>query len=61
MTYLDLLNQLRTLTDEQLNQDVTVYLSEVDEFFGLAQDYPTGVSESATCDALDEYHFYLRL
>ena len=32
MTYQDLLNELKTLKPEQLNQDVTVHLTEVDEF-----------------------------
>ena len=32
MTYQDLLNELKTLNPEQLNQTVTIHLTEMDEF-----------------------------
>ena len=60
MTYLELLNQLRELSDEQLTQDVTVYTVHDDEYYGLSQDYPTASSDD-TCDVLDPDHFYLRI
>ena len=60
MTYRDLLNELGCLSDEQLNQTVTVYLSEADEYYGVASDYPMGISQSDN-DVLDPGHFYLRI
>ena len=60
MTYLELLNQLRELSDEQLNQDVTVYAIHDDEYCGLNRFFPTATSDE-TCNVLDPNHFYLRI
>ena len=57
MKYRDLLTELQLLSEEQLNQDVTVYVSEQDEYYPLVPDYPVAVSE--TDDVLDSDHFYL--
>ena len=57
MKYRELLEQLQQLDQLQLDQDVTVYVSEQDEYFALRPDYPTAVSE--TDDVLDGDHFYL--
>ena len=54
MTYQDLLNQLVNLTEEQLNQTVTVFHGSQDEYYPV---YSTGVTNEA--DTLDAYHFYL--
>ena len=59
MNYQQLLTQLQTLTPEQLAQDVTVYISEQDEYYALRPDYPTCTSE--TDDVLDGDHFYLAI
>ena len=67
MTYLELLNRLRELSDEQLNQDVTVYVSEEDEYYPLRKDYP--LNENITkeqgwireVDVLDPGHVYLSI
>lgn len=57
MKYKELLAQLQTLDEKQLAQDVTVYISEQDEYYALRPDYPTCTSE--TDDVLDGDHFYL--
>ena len=49
----------KILTPEQLEQDVTVYVSGVDEFYGLVQDYPIAVAQSENTDVLDPGHTYL--
>ena len=57
MKYRDLLTELQLLSEEQLNQDVTVYVSGADEYYPLVPDYPVAVSEAD--DVLDADHFYL--
>lgn len=57
MTYHELAQALSKLTPEQLNQDVTVYIREQDEFCPLVKDYP--VCESEVSDVLDKGHKYL--
>lgn len=56
MTYKQLLEQLQDLTEEQLNQTVTVYESQDNEFFMV--DHTAVTNES---DVLDEDHFFLVL
>lgn len=58
MTYSELLQELNKLTPEQLAQDVTVYLSETDEFFAVVPDFPWCESDDS-CDVLDAGHKYL--
>jgi hypothetical protein len=60
MTYRELYNELGCLTDEQLNQTVTVFLVEQDEYMSLAENFPTATSNE-DCDQLDPDHFYLRV
>lgn len=60
MTYGELLYELQCLSNQQLNQDVTVYLTEQDEYFSLARDYPLSEAREE-CDVLDTGHFYLRV
>ena len=57
MTYRELANQIAVLTEQQLNQDVTVYIQGVDEYYGLVGDYPFVFSN--TDDILDTDHPYL--
>ena len=59
MNYRQLLDELQQLNEEQLEQDVTVYVSGVDEYYGLRPDYPVAISEAD--DVLDEDHFYLAI
>ena len=40
MTYADLLENLKALSPGQLNMDVTVLVSGVDEMYPLREDYP---------------------
>ena len=59
MKYRQLLDELQLLSEEQLDQDVTVYVSEQDEYYALRPDYPVAISEAD--DVLDEDHFYLAI
>lgn len=58
MTYADLFEALKGFSAEQLNQDVTVYVQGVDEFYAVVGDYPL-VESDETCDVLDPGHKYL--
>lgn len=56
MTYKDLLNKLNSLSEEQLNQNVTIFHGSQDEF------YPVYKSDFAhENDVLDKDHFYLQI
>jgi len=57
MTYKELLEQLQSLTPEQLNQTVTIKDVFHDEFHGVEETAFT----DETVDVLDEGHFYLML
>lgn len=57
MKYRELKAQLEKFTEEQLDQDVTVYVSGEGEYFGLVQDFP--ICESEADDVLDAGHKYL--
>lgn len=59
MTYGDLLNQLNTMTHEQLNMDVTVFVTGVGEFYSVVEDFPFAVARASTNDVLDDGHPYL--
>mgnify|MGYP006435272301 CR=1 FL=1 len=56
MTYLELANELANMTPEQLNTDITVYVSGVDEYYSVVNDYPLVFSD--TDDVLDANHPY---
>lgn len=58
MTYAELFEALKGFSSEQLGQDVTVYVQEMDEFYAVARDYPLVESDDA-CDVLDPGHKYL--
>lgn len=58
MTYADLLENLKALTAEQLNMDVTVLVSGVDEIYAPREDYPWAFSTEDD-DRLDPGHPYI--
>lgn len=57
MTYQQLIDQLQQLTDEQLQQDVTIYDESIDEYFALKVEL---VETTDTCDVLDPRHIVIR-
>ena len=57
MTYSELAELISNMNDDQKSQSVTVYVSGVDEYYGLVGDYPLVESESN--DVLDQGHPYL--
>lgn len=59
MTYNDLLDQLKEMTDEQRNMDVTVFVSGVGEFYSLVGDFPLVFADGRVNDVLDDGHPYL--
>jgi len=54
MTYKQLLEQLMLLDDEQINQSVTIYDSNNEEYLPVSKTETT-----SEADVLDENHFYL--
>ena len=56
MYYRELLTQLQNMSEEQLNQTVTIHLKEEDEFFGVRSSQVTTED-----DVLDKNHFYLEV
>lgn len=56
MTYKELFQQLSTLTEEQMNQTVTVHDPYQDEYIAVVHTETTSDS-----DVLDENHFFLVL
>jgi hypothetical protein len=57
MQYRDLLKNLSALTDEQLNQDVTVWQSDTDDYFPGTK---LSISDDKN-DVLDPGHPYLEV
>jgi len=55
MTYKELLNQLSQLNEEQLNQDVSIYVCEHNEYYGIGVELVFVGEElnEDTQDALD--------
>jgi hypothetical protein len=58
MTYIELLREIAIMTPEQQSQDVTVFVSGVNEYYGLA-NYPLCFTDPAVEDVLDPNHPYL--
>ena len=58
MTYAELAEIIQDMTVDQLNSDVTVYDSKIDEFFSLRTDRPYLISTD-DLDVLDTGHPYL--
>ena len=59
MTYRDLLNKLKTASEEQLGQDVTVVFP-MDEFYGINRLYEV-LSDSSESGVLDAGHLVLEV
>ena len=57
MKYRDLAEYINNLSDEQKDQDVTIFVSGVGEYYALVGDYPT--VEADANDVLDAGHPYL--
>ena len=57
MTYKELLQQLQTLNEEQLNSDVAVYDEGTDEYYQLKVELVFTTDE---CDVLDANHPVIR-
>lgn len=57
MTYKELLNQLQSLTEDQLNEDVCVYDSGTDEYYQLNVELVYSTQE---CDVLNLDHPIIR-
>lgn len=58
MTYADLKDLLKEFTDAELDQTVTIYVRDVDEYYSLVDDYPL-VESDESCDVLDPGHKYI--
>ena len=56
MTYRELLEELKTLTIDQLNQDVTVFVATEEEYYPVAT-----VSAAVEDDVLDPDHIVLEI
>jgi len=56
MTYRQLLERIKSFDDEQLDQNVTVFVWELDEYYPLDGDCP--ICNEST-DVLDPGHYYL--
>ncbi len=64
MTWNELIETMRTqLTPEQMEDNVTVYDSEVDEFFRVTDCHwtPPGIAEGLGAGILDTNHFFLEI
>lgn len=58
MKYKELAELIASFSEEEKNQDVTVFVNGYDEYYPLVLDYPVCKTTSA-CDVLDEGHWYL--
>jgi hypothetical protein len=58
-TYKDLAERIAAMTPEQLNSDVTVYVTGVDEYYPLLKETPVVDSDPEVNDQLDPGHPYL--
>ena len=56
MTYRELLEELKTLTIDQLNQDVTVFVATEEEYYPVAT-----VAVAVEDDVLDPDHIVLEI
>jgi hypothetical protein len=57
-TWEDLKDTIKDFSEEQLKQNVTIYIRGLDEYYGLAEDYPLVESDN-TSDVLDPGSKYL--
>lgn len=56
ITYRELLNKIKSFTDEQLDMTATIYVNDTDEFYGV-----NTVKITTETDTLDENHPYLSI
>jgi hypothetical protein len=56
LTYAGLLERLKQATAEELNQTVTVFVPDTDEFYPVAD-----VETTKEADILDEGHLFLKI
>ena len=59
LTYRELIENLKALPDERLDDTVTVFVSGDGEYYPVVDDYPFNVADDATNDTLDPGHPYL--
>lgn len=68
LTYRDLIENLKALPDERLDDNVTIFASGLGEFYALVEDFPFVVANSeiqneftpgAVDGTLDDGHAYL--
>jgi hypothetical protein len=57
MTYKDLLDQLQQLDEEQLNSDVAIHDTDIDEYFQASVEFVFATDE---CQVLDADHPVIR-
>jgi hypothetical protein len=57
LTYREQAELIARMTEEQKDQNVTVYVSGVGEFYTLVSDYP--FIQAQADDVLDVGHYYL--
>ena len=60
LTYLELQAVIATMTDEQKKQDVTIHLSQTNEYYPLVCYFPIVQSDDGS-DVLDVGHYYLNI
>jgi len=58
MTYRQLIERIAGLTDEQKDQDVTIHVKEIDEYYQVSGDFKTADRELLI---LDEGHVFLEV
>jgi hypothetical protein len=58
ISWKELKNLIEDFSEEQLNQNVTIYIRELDEYYGASEDYPL-VESAKDCDVLDLGSKYL--
>ena len=58
ISWKELKDLIEDFSEEQLNQNVTIYVRGVDEYYGLTEDYPLVESDN-TCDVLDPGSKYI--
>jgi hypothetical protein len=58
MTYREMAAIISKMTEEEKDNDVTVFASLNNEFYGLVNDFPF-VQATDECEVLDSGHYYL--
>ena len=58
MTYAELLNTLYEMPKDRLEDDITIYIESMDEYFAVTG---SDIANEKTNDVLDNGHFFLKL